>query len=50
MQNQYFRILALSATPGNKMDNVHEVRTLNIIKIIYHLNNIQYNPLHFAYL
>ncbi|EZA57930.1 Fanconi anemia group M protein [Ooceraea biroi] len=25
MRNQYFRILALSATPGNKMDNVHEV-------------------------
>ncbi|XP_077280800.1 FA complementation group M [Temnothorax americanus] len=24
-QNQYFRILALSATPGNKIDNVHEV-------------------------
>ncbi|XP_071625686.1 uncharacterized protein [Temnothorax longispinosus] len=24
-QNQYFRILALSATPGNKLDNVHEV-------------------------
>lgn len=24
-QNQYFRILALSATPGNKMDNVHEI-------------------------
>ncbi|CAL1688362.1 unnamed protein product [Lasius platythorax] len=25
MQSQFFRILALSATPGNKMDNVHEV-------------------------
>ncbi|KAL6266593.1 hypothetical protein P5V15_003439 [Pogonomyrmex californicus] len=25
IQNQYFRILALSATPGNKIDNVHEV-------------------------
>ncbi|EFN84892.1 Fanconi anemia group M protein [Harpegnathos saltator] len=24
-QNKYFRILALSATPGNKIDNVHEV-------------------------
>ncbi|XP_070164974.1 DEAD-box ATP-dependent DNA helicase Fancm [Polyergus mexicanus] len=24
-QNQYFRILALSATPGNRMDNVHEI-------------------------
>ncbi|KAL6427471.1 hypothetical protein ACFW04_008766 [Cataglyphis niger] len=24
-QNQYFRILALSATPGNKIDNVHEI-------------------------
>ncbi|XP_011057672.1 PREDICTED: Fanconi anemia group M protein isoform X2 [Acromyrmex echinatior] len=30
-QNQYFRILALSATPGNKLDNVHEViQNLNI--------------------
>ncbi|XP_011879336.1 PREDICTED: uncharacterized protein LOC105568345 [Vollenhovia emeryi] len=30
-QNQYFRILALSATPGNKLDNVHEViQKLNI--------------------
>ncbi|XP_076246163.1 FA complementation group M [Calliopsis andreniformis] len=24
-KNQYFRVLALSATPGNKLDNVHEV-------------------------
>ncbi|KAL0100188.1 hypothetical protein PUN28_019546 [Cardiocondyla obscurior] len=30
-QNQYLRILALSATPGNKIDNVHEViQNLNI--------------------
>ncbi|XP_011685294.1 PREDICTED: Fanconi anemia group M protein isoform X2 [Wasmannia auropunctata] len=30
-ENQYFRILALSATPGNKIDKVHEViRNLNI--------------------
>ncbi|XP_018404700.1 PREDICTED: Fanconi anemia group M protein [Cyphomyrmex costatus] len=30
-QNQHFRILALSATPGNKIDNVHEViQNLNI--------------------
>lgn len=31
MQNQYFRILALSATPGNKIDNVHEVSKFNAI-------------------
>ncbi|KAG7201536.1 hypothetical protein KM043_004287 [Ampulex compressa] len=24
-KNEYFRVLALSATPGNKIDNVHEV-------------------------
>ncbi|XP_025986160.1 Fanconi anemia group M protein isoform X2 [Solenopsis invicta] len=30
-KNQYFRVLALSATPGNKIDNVHEViQNLNI--------------------
>ena len=30
-QNQYFRVLGLSATPGGKLDDVQEVRRLNSV-------------------
>lgn len=33
-RNRYFRILALSATPGNKLDNVHQIlRNLHIANL-----------------
>lgn len=44
MQSQFFRILALSATPGNKMDNVHEVSNNSMLYIYIYLFLLEIHP------